>query len=332
MQKILVVGYGSIGKRHVKNLLKFPNISVIICTKQKFKSNKRKKFFRSIEECLNEKPTIAFITNESSYHIKTAIKLAESNLHLFIEKPLSDSTSGTLKLKKLIDKKKLITQLGCNLRFYPAFKKIKELVDNEIIGKPISVQVETGSYLPDWHPYEDYRNGYAAKKELGGGILLTAIHEIDYLYWIFGKISDVLSITGKFSNLKINTDDLSVSLIKFKNNVIGEIHLDYFQRPFYKSCKIRCVSGIVYWNSDSNSIKIYNSNLKKWFTKKINKNYKLTSKQANLMYMDEIKYFLNCVKNNKKTFNNFDHGLDVLKIALAIRTASSSKKTISVKY
>ena len=267
MQKILVVGYGSIGKRHVKNLLKFSDVCVIICTKQKLKSEKRKIFFHSIKECLNEKPTMAFITNESSYHIKTAIKLAGSNLHLFIEKPLSNSLSETLILKKLINERKLITQLGCNLRFYPPFKKIKKLVDNQIVGKPISVQVETGSFLPDWHPYENYRKGYAAKKELGGGILLTAIHEIDYLYWIFGKISEVSSITGKFSNLKINTDDLSVSLIKFKNNIIGEIHLDYFQRPFFKSCKIKCSKGIIHWNSESNLVKIYNSNLKKWTLK-----------------------------------------------------------------
>jgi len=332
MQKILVVGYGSIGKRHVKNLLKFPNISIIICTKQKFKSQKRKKFFSTIDECLNEKPSIAFITNESSYHVKTAIKLAKANLHLFIEKPLSNSLIGTNELQKLIKKKKLITQMGCNLRFYPPFKKIKQLIDKKIVGKPISIQVETGSYLPDWHPYENYRKSYAAKKELGGGILLTAIHEIDYLYWIFGEIKEVSSITGKFSNLKINSDDLSVSLIKFKNNLIGELHLDFFQRPYFKRFKIRCQNGIIYWDSNSNLLKIYNINSKKWIIKKINKNYNLTSKKSNSMYIDEINYFLNCVNNTKKTFNNFDDGLKVLKIALSIRKASLQRKTISINY
>ena len=125
--------------------------------------------------------------------------------------------------------------MGCNLRFYPPFKKIKQLIDKKIVGKPISIQVETGSYLPDWHPYENYRKSYAAKKELGGGILLTAIHEIDYLYWIFGEIKEVSSITGKFSNLKINSDDLSVSLIKFKNNLIGEMHLVFLKSQFFRS-------------------------------------------------------------------------------------------------
>lgn len=330
MQKILVVGYGSIGKRHVKNLLKFSDVCVIICTKQKLKSEKRKIFFHSIKECLNEKPTMAFITNESSYHIKTAIKLAGSNLHLFIEKPLSNSLSETLILKKLINERKLITQLGCNLRFYPPFKKIKKLVDNQIVGKPISVQVETGSFLPDWHPYENYRKGYAAKKELGGGILLTAIHEIDYLYWIFGKITDVSSITGKFSDLEVNADDLSVSLIKFKNNLIGEIHLDYFQRPFFKSCKIKCTKGVILWDSGTNKVKVYNAKLKKWTSKQITPNYKLTSNKVNTMYIDEMTHFLHCVKNRKKTINDFNQGVYVLKIALAIRKASEKKKTVLI--
>lgn len=92
--------------------------------------------------------------------------------------------------------------MGCNLRFHDCIKKMKSLLEKETIGKIISVKVECGAYLPDWHPYEDYSKGYAARDDLGGGVVLTCIHELDYLYWFFGEIKEVFSITGKFSNLK----------------------------------------------------------------------------------------------------------------------------------
>ena len=332
MKKALIVGYGSIGTRHVKNLMSIGSMKILILTKRKNLgiNQKNVKVIHNLKDALNEKPDFAVIANETRYHVPIALKLAKFGLDLFIEKPLSDSMKDIKKLGKIICEKKLITQIGCNLRFYPPIKKIKELIGKQIAGKPISVQVETGSYLPDWHPWEDYRKGYAAKKELGGGILLTAIHEIDYLCWIFGKITSVSSITGKFSDLEVNTDDLSVSLIKFKNNLIGEVHLDYFQRPYFKRCKIRCTKGVILWDSESNKIKIYNTKLKKWTSKQVISNYKLTSKKANTMYMDEMIHFLHCIKNRKKTINDFNQGLGVLEIALAIRKASEKKKTMLV--
>lgn len=332
MKKALIVGYGSIGTRHLKNLISIENMKILILTKRKNLeiNQKNVKVIHNLKDALNEKPDFALITNETRYHIPIALKLAKFGLDLFIEKPLSDSMKNIEKLKKIVNEKKLVTQIGCNLRFYPPLKKIKELVGKQIVGKPISVQVETGSYLPDWHPWEDYRTGYAAKKELGGGVLLTAIHEIDYLYWIFGKITDVSSITGKFSDLEVNADDLSVSLIKFKNNLIGEIHLDYFQRPFFKSCKIKCTKGVILWDSGTNKVKVYNAKLKKWASKQITPNYKLTSNKVNTMYIDEMTHFLHCVKNRKKTINDFNQGVYVLKIALAIRKASEKKKTVLI--
>ncbi len=327
MQKILVVGYGSIGKRHIKNLLNFSNISIIVYTKQKIKSQKRIKFFSTIDECLKEKPKIGFIANESSLHVKTAIKLAKSNMHLFIEKPLSNSLLGINELEKIVKNKKLITMIGCNFRFFPPILKIKKLIEQNKIGKIISIQIENGSYLPDWHPYEDYRNSYAAKKILGGGVTLTQIHEIDYLKWFFGNPLKVCSLSGKFSNLDLDVDDYCASILKFENNIICEIHLDFFQRPQYKRCKIRGLKGIIEWDSESNNIRIFSNTQNKWKNIHIEKNYNLKEKEkVNLMYENELKHFLNCVKNKKNTINSLNDSIDTLKIALAMKKNTSMKR------
>jgi len=327
MNKILVVGYGSIGKRHVKNLLEFSKCEILILTKQKISTDKetRIKYFDSLTDVLKEKPEIGFITNETSYHIEIALKLAKKNMHLFIEKPLSNSIKNIEKLQKIVKERKLITQMGCNWRFHPCIKKIKDILIKNEIGKIYSVQVESNSYLPDWHLYEDYTKGYAARKELGGGILLTCIHELDFLYWYFGKVEEIFSVTKKQSQLKINADDISIMILKFKKNILGEIHLDYFQRPDFKRCKIIGSKGTLYWDSGINEVKFYSNSKNKWIKKIEVKKY-----EKNQMYVDEILHFLKSVKNMKKTINPLNEGVKTLEISLAAKKSSVQKKMLKI--
>ena len=326
MAKILIIGYGSIGKRHTQNILTHTQHEIIIFTKRKdvdsFKK-KRVKVFHNLQKCLSEKPEIGFITNETAYHIPIAIKLARAGLDLFIEKPLSDSIKGVQTLRKIVKQKKLITQMGYHLRFHECIIKIRELIKQKKIGRIISIQIENGSYLPDWHPYEDYRYGYAAKKKLGGGVVLTQIHDIDYLYWIFGNPKSIFAVTGKFSNLDISTEDYSASIIQLKNKITAELHLDFFQGPEYKRIKIKGTDGIILWNSQENAIKVYGNKKNTWKTI-----LKIKKFDRNQLYIDEIKHFLRCVKNRKNTINNLDDGIKTMKIALAIKESGKKKKNI----
>ena len=328
MKKILIVGYGSIGKRHVKNLLKESDYEILICTKQKnlkFR-NKRIRTYNSLKQCLDEKPTIGFVTNETSLHVQTAIKLAKNNLDLFLEKPLSNSEKNVNKLKKIVKEKKLIVQMGYHFRFHKCIKKIYQLILQKKIGKIISVQIENNSYLPDWHPYEDYTKSYASKEKLGGGIVLTQIHELDYLYWFFGKPKSIFSVTGKFSDLKLSVDDFSSSIIEFKHKIIAEVHLDFFQGPDFKSCKIKGTNGIIYWDSDLNQVKYFNNKKRRWEII-----LKLKNFQRNQMYIDEIRNFLRSIKERKKTNNNLDDGIISMNMALAIKKSAKNKKIIRMK-
>ena len=325
--KFLIAGYGSIGKRHLENIMSNNNSEIIVYSKRKDLSNlKNIKIFNSLEKCLAEKPNIGFITNETVHHVPVSKKLANAGLDLFIEKPLSNSTKSISELVKLTKTKKLVTLMGCNLRFHECIKKIKSLIEQEKIGKIISVQVECGTYLPDWHPNEDYSKGYSARDDLGGGVVLTCIHEIDYLYWFFGEVKEVFSFTGKFSNLKIKSDDLSAIIMKFRNNVIAEIHLDYFQKPETRSCKIIGTKGTIVWNSSDNQVKLYNLKNNKWSTKLKIKNYK-----KNDMYKKELAHFINCIKQKKKSLNDISQGQYVLKIALGIIKSSKLKRVVNIE-
>ena len=329
MSKILVVGYGAIGKRHVKNILDYTNHEIIIFSKRKDLDELKKKnvkVFHTLEECISEKPEIGFITNETSYHIQIATKLARAGLDLFIEKPLSDSIKGVETLRKIVKQKKLVIQMGYHLRFHQCIIKIRKLIKQKKIGKIISIQAENGSYLPDWHPYENYRRGYAGKKELGGGIVLTQIHDVDYLYWFFGNPRSIFSVMGKFSDLDISVEDYSASIIQFKNKITAELHLDFFQPPEFRGCKIKATNGIISWNSLDNQVKLYNNKKRKWEVI-----FRPKTFERNDMYVDEIKHFLKCVKNRKKTINTLEEAINTMYIALAMKKSAKLKKMVKIK-
>jgi len=321
--KAVVIGYGSIGKRYVDILFSIPNVEVIICTKKTIIKNTKRNFIirHSIKECLKLKPDVVFITNVTSAHVTTAKVFAKKGIPLFIEKPLSNSLKGIEELSSIIKSKKLITMIGCNLRFHKAILTIKELIDKGKIGRILSVKSENGSFLPDWHPWENYRQSYAAQKKLGGGVLFTNIHEIDYLYWFFGMPKEIFSFTGKLSDLKV-FEDFSSIIMNYKNKIL-EIHLDFFQKPSERSCKIIGTNGTIFWNSKLESVNLFDPKKKRWKTVISLKNY-----DYNLMYTEEIKYFLNSVKKNKQTFNDFDEATKILKIALAGLDSSKQKRTV----
>ena len=326
--KILIIGFGSIAKRHINNLIHNINCEIIVYSRRKnirFLDHKKIKVLNSLGKCLLEKPDVAFITNETAFHIPMAIKMAKSGLDLFIEKPLSNSTNGIKTLQKIVKQKKLVTQMGCNLRFHKCIIKIRQLVNQKKIGRIISIQSENGSYLPDWHPNEDYRKGYASDRQLGGGIILTMIHDIDYLYWIFGNPKSIFSVSGKFSDLDISAEDYCSSIIEFKNNITAELHLDFFQRPEFRGCKIKGTKGVIYWNSDKNEIRLFKNRKKIWEVVLALKKF-----QRNEMYIDEIIHFLKCVKNRKQTINNLDEGIKTMKIALAMKKSSKNRRIVKI--
>ena len=326
--KALVIGYGSIGKRHIKNLSSIKNMKIIVNTKRdndKFLKNTKCTTYSSLELCIKEKPDFAIICNETVYHVNTAIKLAKAGIHIFIEKPISNSLKNIKILQNISNKNKIITHVGSVLHFHPCIKKIKEIIEKKELGRILSINVENGSYLPDWHPGENYRESYASKKELGGGVVLTCIHEIDYLYWLFDKISETVSYTKKVSDLDLSVDDVSSILFLFKNNIIGQVHLDYFQVPNSRTCKIIGTKGTLICDLELNFVKIFNFKSKKWKTK-----LKLEKYDKNLMYKNELIHFIKCVKNNLKDYNDIKHGEYVLKIALSVKKSATLRKKVKI--
>ena len=290
-----------------------------------FLKNRNCIHFSNLQEALEFKPTFAIVANSTENHIDTSIILAKNHINLFVEKPLSNSYEKIETLKKLIKKNNLVFYLGTNLSFHPCLKKLKELIKRKKIGKLLSIYVENGSYLPDWHKNEDYSTSYAADEKRSGGIILTNFHEIDYVCWFFGLPTHVFSITEKLSTLKISSSDTSNILLKFRQNFIANIHLDFYQKSNFRCCKVVGTNGILYWNDNENIVSYFNNKTSKWENLMSVKNFNI-----NDTYMEEVKHFITNLKKRKKSENSINEHIKTLNIALKIKQSSKLKKMVKI--
>ena len=210
MKNVLFAGLGSIGQRHLRNLKSInPKLNFFAIRKKKNSpklSNKNtvleNKFISkennikeiSLNDIKKNKIDTAFITNPSSLHLKYAIIFAKKKLNLFIEKPISHSSKNLHVLEKLIKKQKILCAVGFQTRYDDNLYLLKKIIKSKKFGKIIKADIHHQHYLPFHHKYEDYRFGYAAKKRLGGGVLLCFVHEIDYANFLFGKLNKIQEV------------------------------------------------------------------------------------------------------------------------------------------
>ena len=188
--KILITGLGSIGQRHARNLRTILGDRAELIAWRTRNLELPPELSGAVRQvpdlaaALSEQPDAVFITNPSSMHLPVAQAAADAGCALFIEKPLAHTWEGVERLIQTVERRGSVAMLGYQMRFHPGLRRLKTLLHAGAIGRTVSARLDFGEYLPDWHPYEDYRESYAARRSLGGGVLLSQIHEFDYLCWL----------------------------------------------------------------------------------------------------------------------------------------------------
>lgn len=322
--KILVVGCGSIGQRHIRNIkgiskkYEVIGFDVIRKTREKVSKELKIKVFSSFKKSLDEKPDVVFICTPPYLHIRQALETAKRKMHLFIEKPLSHNMKDIDKLIRIAKKNRLITMVAANTRYYKSLAFVKKLLQKKTIGKIYGANIFFGYYLPYWRPNIDYTKNYSAKKAMGGGVILDAIHEINYARWFFGEVKELFAFSGKKSDLKIDTEDHVDVLLRFKE-VSCYLHLDYLQKTYERHCTIFGEKGKIEWDFSKNSVDIFIGNKKKTYNFKTN---------INDMYIEEVRFFLNSVKNRNRMEMDIENGKKDLEVALMIKKSSKKLKMI----
>lgn len=248
---------GSIGKRHLRNLLALHYKDICVVTsKPLIEEFYGVEAYNSIEGAFSQTAfDAAFICTPTSNHIDCLIKLLQYKVkNIYVEKPLSHSIINVKEVLQLASSYSNNIKVGFDLHFDPGIQKIRQLLLDEIIGRVISVNAFVGQYLPAWRPYEDHRKGMSAKVETGGGVLLDIIHEFDYLRWLTGKVDSVASWHTNSGTLEIETEEVAEVLLKFKNHAIGTVHLDYLQPKLTRHCIFTGTKGSITANLVTNYV------------------------------------------------------------------------------
>jgi predicted dehydrogenase len=322
----MIAGLGSIGRRHLSNLLQLGVREILLyrTRAEPLKEAPELPVFTDLAQALAIKPTIVLVSNPTAYHLPLALTAARAGCHLFVEKPLSNSWDGVEELISIIRQNHLITLVGFDLRFDQALCQVKDLIEDGCIGRCLSIQAQVGQYLPDWHPWEDYRQGMSARTETGGGVILDLVHELDYVTWLFGPVSEIFCFAQKVSDLDIQTEDTAVMSLKFNNGALGTIHLDYLQRVPSRTCRIIGERGTIVWDYFAQKVTCYSP------SKKDPWEFEYARAQRNDRFLAEMRHLVDCVEGRDRPKVDIVSGSDTLKLALAAKRSAATGKVCHI--
>ncbi|MGK2959389.1 MAG: Gfo/Idh/MocA family protein [Acidimicrobiales bacterium] len=331
--RALIIGLGAIGQRHARNLRTLLGDELELSA---LRSRRRSQIigdslnlvvgdleadfdggvFTDLDVALRQKPDMVFICTPTRLHVPMAMVAIRTGSAVFLEKPVSDDLEDARALLCAAKEHHALVAVGCQLRFHPALIRLHQLLAKEAVGQPIAVYVEQGEFLPSWHTYEDYRDSYAARRELGGGVVLTQIHEIDYLHWLFGLPRQAFVLGGTLGGLGIDVEDTASGLLHYAINdksVPIHLHLDYLQNPPRRSCRVIGTKGTIeidliapsLTHTDATGLVVDHDDFRGF--------------KRSQMFIDELISFIDNVRNLTPPVVGLAHAVDTLEFALTLR-------------
>lgn len=323
--KILVIGCGSIGRRHAKNLRELGVDDLLLYDPaweraEGVAGEVRGRNADTLERAYDERPDAALVCAPTSLHLDLASAALEHDCHLFIEKPISHSLKGVVQFLDEVKARERVLLAGYNFRFDPLIQMAREWLNDGQAGRVVSARLHFGSYLPWRHPWEDYREGYGARQDLGGGVILDAIHELDLALWLFGRPETVYCAGGKYSDLEIDVEDVAEILLSYPDKIIS-IHLDSIQRPAERWCEITGTRGRIRADLFARTLRCFDGAARKWQSSEahgaLDESYKL-----------EMLHFLDCVEG--RAIPAVDGSVAVESLLLAEEIKESMRRNLPI--
>lgn len=318
--RIALFGCGSIGQRHLRNLRAAGHRDLIAFDPAPVARTAVEQEFGvptcgRLDEVWERSPEVVLVNAPSNLHVGLSYEAARRGCHLFIEKPLSHSLEGVEELAAETERRGLVTMVGCNMRFHPGPATVKRLLDEGAIGRCVASRIQVGSYLPRWRPQQDYARSYSASQEFGGAVL-DCVHEIDLALWYHGPGRLVGAASVPAGTIGLATDGLAEIILRHNSGVLSNVHLNFVQRDYRRTCQMIGTEGTIYWDFGARKVDVFGPDGQPARSLPEPEGWTI-----NQMYADEMAHFLACVESQTPTVNPIAGGGAVLRVALEVRGA-----------
>lgn len=328
MTAILVLGTGSIGKRHIKNILAAGIPAQDLCVVEPRADRQAEAvalgvpaanvFADRAAALAARRFDGAVVATPTSMHYDDAIELARHGIALMIEKPMGIDMSRAAELKREVEKRGIFCFVAYCFRFDPVARRFASALAEGVIGKPLYARAEMSTYLPEWHPHERYQDFYMSKLALGGGTLLDQSHLYDMTRWFLGDISTVFGLSRRESDLEIETDDFGEFLFGMASGIHVSVHIDLYTRPWREFYQVTGETGTLEWDIHNKTITLGKTDG--------SREVLMVGTDYNQMYVNEIGYFLDRVRGTVDAGPGFDDGWKVMEVIEAIRTSAGQTR------
>jgi predicted dehydrogenase len=336
--RILIAGLGAIGQRHARNLRalygdglellafrrrRLPHVITDSLQRDESRNVEAEigiTAFEDLDAALAAGPDGVFVCTPSSRHLEIAQRAADAGCHLFIEKPVSHTLDGVDRLRDAVRSKGLVAIVGCQWRYHPCVRWLRDRLQAGTLGRLVRAEIDYSEYLPDWHPYEDYRSSYAAQEELGGGVVLTQIHDYDLAWWLFGPPRTVTAGGGHLSALEIDVEDTVEARLEGGAAPV-RVRQTFAGRP---PCRTISVTG------ERGSVTVDLLAARITTDSGVAPAVTFADDQRNQMFMDEARNFQACLAGREKPAVPLEDGIAVLRLALAVKEAMRTGRQVEI--
>jgi len=333
--KILIAGLGSIGRRHFRNLISLGERDIVLLRTRKATLPDDELAGFPVETYLEEalkrhKPDAAIVANPTSLHLDVAISAAEAGCHILLEKPVSNSLERLDVLQQAAQKSGSKILVGFQFRYHPTINKAREIIASGALGKILTVHAHWGEYLPQWHPWEDYRQSYAARADLGGGVIVTLTHPLDYLRYLLGDVESLWSFNGHISPLDVDVEDAAEIGLKFASGAVGGVHVNYFQRPPVHRLEIVGTNGTLRWDNADGILQFqqmsapFGSYSDQPPAPVIDSFAPPDGFERNQLFLAQTRHFIEIVRGESEPVCSLEDGVMALRLALAAYASQRS--------
>lgn len=327
--KILIVGLGSVGRRHLRNLVALGQTDLVLLRsgRSTLPDDDLRGYpvAREVEEALHSKPQAAIIATPTSLHLESAIPLARAGIDLLLEKPVSHTMQGVLELAQAAAASGAQVMIAYQYRQHPGLRKVRAWLTEGAIGRPLAAHAHYGDFLPDWHPWEDFHQSYSARADLGGGVVLTLCHPLDYLVWMLGEVTQVFGMTASQAGFGIDVEDTALATLRFASGVMAAVHLNYVQQPPCHQMSLLGTEGTIAWDQADGAARLYRAATGAWEVQEVPAGY-----ERNDMFVAEMKAFLDMVAGCSPAEPSLADGIRSLELALAILESSRQGRRIDL--